>query len=300
MSIANDRVSIYIFMVFGIFLVLLGTLGNILSLCVLNRSALRRLKIRPYLIALAVFDLLVLYVTFLPALIIISHGSQGKQRTAIQCKLTIYFAFLIIDCSSWITVAITVERLLYVIRPHMVRPQRGTAIALSLTIGLVAIINIPIALGWTSVDGKCAVAQVYYLIHFIVCSYIPAAIMVPSNIFITYTLCRRPKLGSGASTQRDNTIRIAMAINLVFLCTAFPVSIVWVIVERLYLPLYLLHYSNYAINFVMYIIAGQMFREELKAMFSSVKSVCCQKSDTYPISVNATASATASTTDTSV
>ena len=213
MSIIKDTVSVNIFMVFGIFLIVLGTVGNITSIIVLSRSALSRLKIRSYLIALAVFDFLCLYLFLLPAVTRISQGSHAKHRTAMQCKAIIYCGFFAIECSSWITVAITVERLLYVVRPYMVRPQRGTAIALSMIIGLVAVINIPIANGWTAVDGQCNVANIYYLIYFIICSYIPAIIMVVSNIIITYTLCRRPKLGSNTSTQRNNCIQIAVAVK---------------------------------------------------------------------------------------
>lgn len=299
MSIANDPVSVYVFIVFGLFFLVLGTVGNITSLIILRRSALHRLKIRPYLIALAIFDLLVLYLTLAPALAIISLGSKSKPRSTMQCRLLLYSGFFVIDCSSWITVAITIERLLYIVRPHMIRPQRGTTIALCLTIGLVAVINIPIAMGWTAVKGKCTVDKIYYMVNFGVCSYIPAIIMIVSNVVITYTLCRRPKLGpSTATTKRNNSIRIALAINLIFLGTTFPMSIVWAIIGRLYLPLYLMNYANYSVNFVMYIIAGQMFRQELKIL-CCMKSACCQKSDTYsPTSAKATS--TASTTDTSV
>ena len=299
MAIVHDPVSVYIFVVFGVFLMLLGTVGNITSLIVLNRRALGRLKIRPYLMALAVFDLLVLYLLLLPAEIIIPQGRKAKPRTAIQCKLMIYIGFFVIDCSSWITVTITFERLLYIVRPHMIRPKRYAAIVLTSIICLLAVINIPIASRWTAVDGKCHVDKVYYMINFTINSYIPASIMVVSNIFMIYTLCRRPKLGSNVTTKRNNSIGITVAINLVFLSTTFPVTVVWSIMQKLYLPLYVLHYANYAINFIMYIIAGQIFREELKSMLCSCNCVPCRKSESFsPSSVDT--AGTVSTTDTSV
>ena len=299
MAIVNDPVSVYILVVFGVFLLLLGTVGNITSLIVLSRRALDRLKIRPYLMALAVFDLLVLYLILLPTEIIIPQGRKAKPIKAIQCKLMMYINFFVIDCSSWITVTITFERLLYIVRPHMIRPKRCTAIVLASIICLLAVINIPIASRWTSVDGKCYADKVYYMINFTINSYIPASIMVVSNIFMIYTLCRRPTIGSNVTTKRNNSIGITVAINLVFLSTTFPVTVVWLITENLYLPLYVLCYANYAINFIMYIIAGQIFREELKSMLCGCNCVRCRKSDTStPSSVDA--AGRVSITDTSV
>ena len=299
MAIVYDPVSVYIFVVFGAFLIVLGTVGNITSLIVLNRRALGRLKIRPYLMALAVFDLFVLYFLLLPAEIFFSQGQNANPRTSIQCKVMVYTGFFLVDCSSWITVAITFERLLYIVRPHMIRPKRCSAIVLTSIICLLAVINIPIASRWTSVDGKCHVDKVYYMINFTINSYIPASIMVVSNIFMIYTLCRRPTIGSNVTTKRNNSIGITVAINLVFLSTTFPASVVWSIMQKLYLPLLVSHYANYAINFIMYIIAGQIFRDELKSMLCGCNCVCCRKSDTStPSSVDA--AKTVSITDSSV
>ncbi|CAF0904913.1 unnamed protein product [Adineta steineri] len=90
--------------------------GNLLCLFVLCRQRLKRNSYTQYLIALAIVDTGAILCEALTALDDVYHyNSNGKlalfQHTALSCKLYYYIRYVFYSMSSWVTVALALERL---------------------------------------------------------------------------------------------------------------------------------------------------------------------------------------------
>ncbi|XP_068083712.1 nociceptin receptor [Anabrus simplex] len=121
-------------------LVVLGSVGNSISMLVFFSTKLRKLSSSFYLGALAISDtgfLITLFVTWLEMLDVSFFSRPGF------CSLFNYMAFVCSFLSSWFVVAFTVERFVAVRyplrRPSMCTVTRAKAVLLGLTLlGLIA------------------------------------------------------------------------------------------------------------------------------------------------------------------
>ncbi|CAF1654304.1 unnamed protein product, partial [Didymodactylos carnosus] len=98
---------------FAVFVV--GFCGNMLCLVVLCRRRLRRNSYTQYLIALAIVDTGAILSEVLVALDELYQYRTDKrtfmQHTIITCKLYYYIRYIFYSMSSWIIVALAIERL---------------------------------------------------------------------------------------------------------------------------------------------------------------------------------------------
>ncbi|CAF2817136.1 unnamed protein product [Rotaria sp. Silwood2] len=101
----------------GTFVVfIIGFFGNLLCLLVLCRGRLRRSSYTQYLIALAIVDTGAILCEVLVALDELHQYRSVDKRTFIQhtvlsCKLYYYIRYIFYSMSSWVIVALAIERL---------------------------------------------------------------------------------------------------------------------------------------------------------------------------------------------
>ena len=98
-------------------LLILGTIGNILSFVILRRKAMLKFSTYYYLAVLAVADTLVLLVGLLRLWIGELTGFDVKDRVDWYCKLTNVLGYTVSDFSVWLIIAVTVERFIVVCYP---------------------------------------------------------------------------------------------------------------------------------------------------------------------------------------
>ena len=102
----------WIYGIYGILLLVLGTIGNILSILTLKRPVLRRLPSTPYLTALAVVDLLALWIGLLDWCLYHAFDiSISRMNMWIQATITslVYFST---SMSGAIVTARAVQRMI--------------------------------------------------------------------------------------------------------------------------------------------------------------------------------------------
>ena len=102
-------------------LLLVGSVGNVLSLVVLSRRNLRVSVITPYLLALAVFDTSMLYSGLLHDWFSAIKGQQIRFVSSVLCKIQLFLLVVSKWMSAWILGAVSVHRLLSVVLPLRTR-----------------------------------------------------------------------------------------------------------------------------------------------------------------------------------
>jgi hypothetical protein len=124
-------------------MIVLETVGNIISIIVLTRPSIRNLPISSHLTVLAVSDLLILYTGLLPDLIS-DFFQMDIYLNEIGCKLQVWLFYSSLEFSSWMLVILTIERVIsvwYPYKAHVVYTDRKTT---GVTIGVTALVLLAI------------------------------------------------------------------------------------------------------------------------------------------------------------
>ncbi|CAF2215319.1 unnamed protein product [Rotaria magnacalcarata] len=102
---------IIILKVYPVLLLVLGSLGNLLSFCVLLRANMRRYSTFCYLACLALVDLGVI-ITFCINFISLYHFNNDIQDEPFACNLFAFCIYFLPQYSSWILVAVSIDRVI--------------------------------------------------------------------------------------------------------------------------------------------------------------------------------------------
>ncbi len=96
----------------SLFLLIVGTFGNVVSFIIFSKGILRKSSTFRYLALLSLMDLLVLYSGLLDLFLIIENSGQFSLRTLhpITCRLHTFITYWSQHSSSWILSFISVDR----------------------------------------------------------------------------------------------------------------------------------------------------------------------------------------------
>ena len=284
-------------------IIVVGTVGNVLSIIVFCQKGLRVKSTSAFLIGLAVVDTLVLFTGLLRWWISELLSIDIRIFSLVGCKTHIFLTYAAIHCSAWILVAVTIERFISVFLPMKSRQicTRHRAI-----VSMVAIIVFLTALNahffWSYTLNTSAQNVTYcefdiryegfaYMtwpwIDAFVASYIPFAVMLVCNVaiiskLINATLMRKSSMnvGRNVSNKMGTLTAMLLTLNLIFLLTTSPIAIFLAFQEhfevdtpiskaRFELAWYvvlILQHSNSALNFFLYCLSGARFRKEFVAL----------------------------------
>uniref|UniRef100_A0A0L8ICK4 G-protein coupled receptors family 1 profile domain-containing protein n=1 Tax=Octopus bimaculoides TaxID=37653 RepID=A0A0L8ICK4_OCTBM len=242
---------------------------------------MRQTKIVPYLHCLALVDFIAISI-YLPKLIWLSTNFQYNRSYAgiFNSKLYVGFTFCIYMYSSWITVIISVERLLAIFSPFSRFNSSGSYKPYIVLLCLLVCVTVMYTMLTEFLNNK---VYALCIVHFIY-AFIPAMILFISSILMLHKLLHRPYLGQNfqrnSSEKKKSTVYVVIAINSLFLLTTFPTSIYYVVMSLLnnmntvlYLFLDMLACINNVFNFMMYVVGSKSFRDNLKQMFCKVTAV---------------------------
>jgi len=98
-------------------IVLMGTVGNTLSFCVLVRRRMRSTPMYFYLTLLAVADTFVLYVSAFKVWIRVLTQFEVLHVSNVGCKLFMFILLCSLYMSAWLVVLVTLERFLVILFP---------------------------------------------------------------------------------------------------------------------------------------------------------------------------------------
>ncbi|CAE1294426.1 unnamed protein product [Acanthosepion pharaonis] len=146
-----------------------------------------------YLIALCVSDLFVLYVSLFNAFLS-GAGIYGDNNNRFNCHIFRFFRAFFLDCSSWITVVITVQRTIAVYRPLSTYLRSSSNRT-------------------TPVKVLCILFVVMVIISAVYTnsfSFLPAIILIVCNVAIVFKIYHRPAVGQTPHPAHNNaqTVRL--------------------------------------------------------------------------------------------
>lgn len=123
-------------------LILLGTVGNILTALVIIRNFRKLSSTTVYLLTLAFTDTLFLYNEPLTHFVKSVNGLDLHSITDGGCKISVFLTFSSFHISAWVLVAVTVERVLSVIFPYKVKRRCTRRNAFVVTVLIVVVISV--------------------------------------------------------------------------------------------------------------------------------------------------------------
>ena len=253
MQYVEYRILKYLLLYVPPILLLLGTIGNILSFVILMRRSMRKLSTYIYLAVLSITDTLVLYIGLLRLWIGELSGFELKNQTDWICKLISVAGYTVSDYSVWLIIAVTVERYVAVCYPlqatSMCNLKRAMCVIFCL---LLAMFLVNFHFFWTvqireynilgEVFYKCEgaprysylVSEVWPWVDAILYSFLPFFIITVLNIFIIRQVINARKSRHEMQSivndhpRRESSIKLTimlLTISFAFLLTTLPMNI---------------------------------------------------------------------------
>lgn len=287
-------------------ILVLGTIGNLLTLVIMLRSGMRRRSTGLYLCAVSVFDTLVLYSVCFRQWLSLVLDSDVLSHSNAFCKTFNFLSYLSFDVAAWLLIVMTVERFLVVQFPLLsskIATVKKAKTAIVVLILIMGALNIHFF--WTvSVDenGFCKYTDstrsfhdnVWPWIDATVYSFLPFILLLVVNILIILVhrraiAVRKTTVRVHRSNERGTKFKLStmlITVTMTFLFLSAP-NVVLICIRHKYfnfsvkiddlrdVAVYRLVamvtnfclYLNHAINFFLYCISGEKFRRELVNLF---------------------------------
>ncbi|XP_060578050.1 FMRFamide receptor-like [Ruditapes philippinarum] len=202
-------------------LIIVGTFGNILSICVLLRPKLRCSTTMFYLTCLSFGDLFTLYTGLLRYWISKAFDVDVRHFSNATCKIHAFLVYLSLDFTVWILVSVTIDRCLRVSMPFKAKiicTLKRSRYVIAVILFLLVIKNMHFLWNLQLVDtSECdakteAVSNllkyVWPWIDFSTFCLIPFSIMIACNIKIIYRIIRsQKKLNKHKDYYRTPTLK---------------------------------------------------------------------------------------------
>lgn len=175
-------------------IIILGTIGNILTLLVMVREKMRQRTTCFYMAMIAVFDTLVLYFSCLRQWLTLLHGNDALSLSSTACKVFNFLSYTFFDVSVWLLVLMTIERFL-VVRFPLHAPKissiaRARVAVIALTV-FMALVNVHFI--WTvhlDEQDRCVYIQEFEHFHDNVWPWIDATVysFLPFVLLLTFNI----------------------------------------------------------------------------------------------------------------
>lgn len=291
-SSANSRYAFY----YKIFVLVFGVFGNTLTIALMGRTKKPK-TMKIILISLAISDNIYL-LRHAPLMIyhkIFKTYFINTYRSL--CKLWAISGFFLNNFSFILVAMLTVERCIAVAAPLKLKSHvttKSTLAAVSilalvcLGVGLFVMVNTNLV-NFYNKDGdlvrsSCDVVNYVQLIllgNLIIGHFIPGCVVVFGNILIWRFLRKHQSamtnLNNTRSTASDsNFLWTAVSVSVALICLNFPMDFYFVFARyifgrdvlsnpnNIYLTVALAtRYTNYSINFYLYVAFAQSFRKEV-------------------------------------
>ncbi|XP_013384156.1 uncharacterized protein LOC106154370 [Lingula anatina] len=292
----------WIWKIFAPLLLSIGTVGNVLCICILQRKRMAVLSASLYFTVLAVVDTIALYMGLTRHLIIYNGNTDPRLESDLACAFHLFFLYSAICLSSWILSALTVERCIYVRLPYTAKficNKRKAAIVVTVLTLLICaiyshflwtvkIMNVPNNRTCNIIDESFR-KWIFPWLDLSLSTLIPLVIISTSNGMIISTLVRsrfhnkysnKAKSGNHAITSMTAML---ISVSIGYCLTKMPIAIFLIfdhsveegdVKDLVFSVLSVLEYFHHSINFLLYIVSGPRFRHETRAMFSVVCHFC--------------------------
>ena len=255
-------ITLWIWKIFPIFLLTFGTLGNVVTIIVLLRNNLRSNSTTLYLLALAITDLSVLYFGLLRQYLRKIHDEDF--RVSMGCGFHLWIVYTSVAYSSWLLVALTMDRFVSIKFPVYVRNRNSRKCNLIVIVVLfcvIGLINSHFIYGWERREYRfttlnttityCNIQRSFIHLHetvwpwvdLCIVSIIPFVLLGIGNCSIGHSLIVRDRSkreqkrrmsdkGKRNSTcQQRSATKLLVILSAVFFITTLPASLYLVIIS---------------------------------------------------------------------
>lgn len=291
-TLVSDSLWAYV----GIIIIIMGTVGHLLSISVMASSkSLRVQSSTVYLITMSITGIVSLYTGLLRYVVFIGiNGWENDFRDTSDaiCRSHMTITYTSLQYFAWLQATVAVDRLMSVLFPHKYMTsckwKLGLVVVL-IELLLVGLLNMAVALSvGQNEEGHCVPVKkdfwfkIWGYIDLLSFSLLPAAMIIICNTVILYILYKsKLKTGSSNTVARSITVML-MSLNVLFLITTLPVSVVFLldwgtygdkqyaVTELAWTIFSLLQYAGSACTFFVYCVTGSKFREELRKMPSQL------------------------------
>ena len=271
---------------------IVGLIGNLLVVVVMRKNV-APVTARIILVALAISDSAYLLADSPSIVTSIAYSKLFSHTSLFACRFTICLRFLFPCLSSWFTVMFTMERLIAIAMPMKVKTYMNKkTILICMPVLLSAFI--PYAI-WNAINSEILylgqgpnvtpmaclpkVRSVNFL-KTIVSSYVPLGLIAIFNIAICVLLIRfkRSRLDLGQKTGQpkypsSQIVVILFAVTVTYTLLSAPLHIYFQVNENgkpadpVHLILASLYYTNFGINFYLYLVVTTTFRRAVQQIF---------------------------------
>ena len=284
---------------YPLFLIVIGTILNLLTFIVLCRSPFRDVKKQPalhYMRTIAIFDIFVLYGWNLDHYFTAIHGLSLTQYSIPTCKIINFLSYFSTQTSAWLRVFICFDR--YLSLSHLYRTCLGKSksilIIIGCTIGVFFLFNVHILLFgcYMESDGEINPNAVWYgiyplwdNIHLVIYNCIPLILMVIFNSGVIYHLNRLHRtttIHNSRIQHRSISITLVITTSL-FLMMTIPSGVAFAFFETTASTIVLIavdeiYFTYHTLSFLLYMITFTEFRREFIAMIK-----CTQRDRVMPV-----------------
>ena len=272
-------------------IIMVGTVGNVLSFVVLTRRPMVSSPVSCYLSVLAVADTLVLYVSALQVVIRVWTGIKLLHLSVVTCKIMKYLWYSCSYFSAWTVVAMTTDRFLAVWFPFKASKLCSLRRARLTVVGLASLILVGNLYHFWTTDlfmkfggMTCSTQDLTMSIlvpwlNLIIYSIIPFTFVLIFNVLIAVALFQtRPSTRSTTDVHKLSCMLLAVSFAWLVLSTPYTVIDIVRHVDicgrscastRIVIICYMFAYLNHSINFFLYCLTGRKFRNQL------IKMCCC-------------------------
>lgn len=287
---------------YGTCIIILGLIGNILSIFVLRRSSMKYLGISKYLILLSFSDFVICASGTTIMWTDVVFGINLRSFDKYFCKISVYVNRIFMVYSSWILLVISVDRLDHVFFPLKITRSKRLRLKLGIPFFVIAIwqlytlyfyevISNPVDLQFAKASCRISdrnkkvsegVLRLASLIFTTFYSVIPCIILTICNIAIVCKLSipTQFNLGQNAINGRKRVnIRLMVLLSILFIVTTGPFGIMIVVQTFFQLKLQclmghlsLLAFTNNSVNVLLYVFSGKRFRQELVKLLKRKQS----------------------------
>ena len=282
-----------VYICLGIFALILGSLGNFLTFIIGVRRTMRQTSTGIYVSFLAIIDIVFLYIRIIPQLSdFIGGRNTNLPAIDFHCKTNLFFTFYVDHLSACIRLCFSVERMIAITLPYFYRThstQRCTVIILITCSIILGGFN-SYSLFLVKADGKVCryftpIYNIFKWVDVILSTILPFIGIVLSNSIMLYILWRTNQQRQHMTDNTSSMHKIAVmciSSSLFFVLSTAP-SRIYLLTNNLgmyygltnanvkldvFLWLEMCRFANATISFLVYIISGSMFRQELRKLFN--------------------------------
>ena len=301
----TNQLYLYIFVI----LVLGGLLGNLINILVFSSKPLRKHSSNAFILMLAISDSTYLVNAFFDWLIALkclryqNSSADFLNHSDTFCKFVLFFLDLSANYSSMVILFFSIERLIAVYKPMKVKQictlRRTRILCLSLLITIVLWIapyhfimfGADATHGCSSYSEWDFLVSILYIIEKLTFRVLPVLVIAAINASIICKIVTSGPVGEETNHHRSDKNRqmtmllILISVSyvilvlplltfygLVFLHNTYIITVSKKNMEIARKWMKILNIAGFAINFYLYSIGSNMFKEQFRKTFSSIRS----------------------------